>query len=475
MGRKTKVLVIGGGPGGYVAAIRAAQLGGDVVLVEKAALGGTCLNVGCIPTKALLHAAEFVRGAAEAKRFGIHLEVQGIDWEQVMLQKQTIVDTLVKGVDSLLAHNHVRVIKGCAHFAENGQVSITTQSGTEQMQADKIILAVGSRPAFPPIDGLRESVYGMDSTSALSMENCPDEIIILGGGVIGVEFACAFQAFGCKTTILEALPQLIPPLDKELSSYLSRCLRKQGIQIHLNTKVVQIMDGADQATVLAVEQDGTQRQFVTKHILVALGRRPNLEPLQLERVGVKTENGHIVVNQFLQTSVPNIYAIGDCVKGSTLAHTASAQGECAAEHAMGMGRPYQPAAVPACVYAFPEVAFAGLTEEQAKERNIPYHVGRFPFSANGRSLILNQGEGMVKVLVGDELNEILGVHIIGPNATEMIAEAVLAIEMEGTSDEVIEAIHAHPTASEALREAFLASESRAIHVLNRKKEGVSVE
>lgn len=469
MSEKKKILVVGGGPGGYVAAIRAAQLGGEVTLVEKEHLGGTCLNVGCIPTKAMLHASEFVKGVAEAEGCGVDLTLKEIDWDRVIGRKNEVIKTLVGGVSGLLARSKVRVVEGRAKFIGIGRVCITTEAGEEIVEPDRIILATGSRPSCPPIEGLRESAYAIDSTGALSLKECPEEIVILGGGVIGVEFACAFNAFGSKVTIIEALPRLIPTLDGGISDQLARLLEEQGIELHLNTRVTGVTDSADAATVCTKASDGTEQQFTTRKLLVALGRKPYVEDLGLDEAGIKTENGHIVVNKRLQTSAPGVYAIGDCVGQIMLAHTASAQGECAAENALGEPRDYAATAIPSCIYAFPEVASVGLTEEQAKEQGLAYHVGVFPLSANGRSLILNGGKGTVKVLVGDELGEVLGVHVLGPNATEIIGEAAVAMEMEATAEEIINTVHAHPSVSEALREAFLASEGRAIHIPNKKR------
>lgn len=469
MSKAKRILVVGGGPGGYVAAIRAAQLGGEVTLVEKKHLGGTCLNVGCIPTKAILHASEFLRSTAEAPDCGVSLEVKGVDWTRVIGRKNEVIDTLVGGVRSLLSRNGVRVLEGEARFIGVGRICVTTKDGEEIIEPDRTILATGSQPSCPPISGLRESAYAIDSTGALSLEALPEEVVILGGGVIGVEFACAFNAFGSHVTIIEALPRLIPTLDGGISDQLARFLTEQGIELHLNTRVTGVADGEDGATVTTTASDGVEQQFKTKTLLVALGRKPYLDGLALDVGGIQTEKGRIVVNECLQTSAPGVYAIGDCVGQIMLAHTASAQGECAAENALGKMHPYTATAIPSCIYAYPEVASVGLTEEQAKERGIAYHTGSFPLSANGRSLILNGGKGIVKVLIGDELDELLGVHMIGPNVTEIIGEAAVAMELETTATELIGTVHAHPSVSEALREAVLAAQGHAIHIPNRKK------
>lgn len=468
---KSRVVVIGGGPGGYVAAIRAAQLGAAVTLVEKESLGGTCLNVGCIPTKALLHPAELVRSAREAAEFGIHMTVEKICWPETLAYKNSIVKKLTDGVGGLLRSNGVKVIYGTASFLKAKTIEIAKQDGSHEiLEADRFIIATGSVPVMPPIPGLRESQYVVDSTGALSMENLPSSMLIIGGGVIGIEFACALNALGCKVTIVEALPRLAPSLDGEMASHLAKQLTAQGIELLLEHKVVSIADEAKEAKI-TVENNGTSTVLSAEKVLCAVGRRPYSDGLNVEAAGIRAERGKILVDEYLQTNIPGVYAIGDCLAQIMLAHTASAQGEVAAENAMGHQKAYNPSCVPSCIYSFPEIAGVGLTEEQAKDKGLNYYVGRFPLVANGRTLIANGGEGIIKVLIGKELDEVLGVHILGPCATEMIAEAALAISMEATAEEIIETIHAHPTITEAIREAVLASQNRAIHIPNKIKKG----
>lgn len=468
---KSHVVVIGGGPGGYVAAIRAAQLGAAVTLIEKEHLGGTCLNVGCIPTKALLHPAELVRSAQEGAAFGIHITIDKICWSETLAYKDSVVRKLTDGVGGLLRGNGVNVIRGTASFLKAKTLEIAKADGSHQiLEADKIIIATGSVPVMPPIPGLRESRYVVDSTGALSMNALPASMVIIGGGVIGIEFACALSALGCKVTIVEALPRLAPSLDGEMATHLAKQLAAQGIELLLEHKVVSIADG-EQAATVTVEHGGSSKELTAEKVLCAVGRRPYTDGLNAEAAGIRSERGKILVDEYLQTNIPGVYAIGDCLAQIMLAHTASAQGEVAAENAMGETKPYRPSCVPSCIYSFPEIAGVGLTEEQVKEKNIPYYVGRFPLAANGRSLIANGGEGIIKVLIGKELDEVLGVHILGPCATELIAEAALAISMEATAEEIIETIHAHPTVTEAIREAVLASQNRAIHMPNKTKKG----
>lgn len=466
------LIVIGGGPGGYVAAIRAAQLGADVTLIEKEHLGGTCLNVGCIPTKALLHVAETAAAVRNGAAIGVHAELESICWPEVMAYKDKTVKTLTGGVASLLRSAGVRVVNGTAAFLKPKTVEVTAADGTKTvMEADRFIIASGSVPVMPPIPGLRESKYVLDSTGILSLEALPQSLLIIGGGVIGIEIACALSALGCRVTIVEALDRLAPNLDGEIAAQLLKALSAQGIGIYLQHKVTSVADGETEATVTA-EEGGREKTFTAEKVLCCVGRRPYTEGLAPEAGGLRTERGKLLVDEYLETAVPGVYAIGDCIGQVMLAHTASAQGEAAAENAMGARRKnYRPEEVPSCVYSFPETAGVGFTEEQLKAAGKAYHAARFPLSANGRALIVSGGEGLVKVLVGDELDEVLGVHIIGPHATEMIGEAAIALRLEATAEEVIDTIHAHPTVTEAVREAFLAADGRAIHMPNKKKKG----
>lgn len=468
MDQDRRVLIIGGGPGGYVAAIRAAQLGGKVTLVEDKHLGGTCLNEGCIPTKAFLHASAMARAAEDAKSWGVTLTLQEVDWRQVLSKKNEIVKKLVQGVAYLLKQNKVEVIAGVARLTSPHTVRVEKSNGESiLLQAEKIILACGSKPSFPGIPGLTAGPHVMTSSQALTMTALPDSMIILGGGVIGTELAYAFQSFGCRVTILESMPSILSTQDHEISSGLSDVLTKLGVELHVGTTVVGVSEEENGVRVRA-EKDGVTQEFFARSLLVAIGRKPRTEDMGLDEVGVQTERGRILVNEYLETTIPGIYAIGDCTGQTMLAHFASAQGECAAENAMGNKTPFTFAYCPSCIYTMPEAASVGLTEEQAVGQGLSFRVGRFPLSANGRALIEGNG-GIVKILIGTQFDEILGVHILGPNATELIAEATLAIEMEATADELIHTIHAHPTVSEGIREAALASQGRAIHTVNKKR------
>ena len=464
-----KVVVIGAGPGGYVAAIRLAQLGAEVILIEKDKLGGTCLNVGCIPTKVLLHCAEVVANLGEAQELGVKVDSSSINWDKVQEKRKKISSQLVMGVGSLVKANKIKLIEGSASFVDKHTLNIVKKDKTEEkLTFDKLIIASGSVPAIPPIPGVKECPACIDSTAALELDKVPKSMLVIGGGVIGIEMATAYSAFGTKVTIVEALPKILPLMDGELSKMLKKSMQEKNIEILTGTKVLSVETTALGAKV-NVETEQGNKSFEAEKVLVAVGRRTYTESLDLAAAGIANDRGRITVNDKMQTNVEGIYAIGDCLGKVMLAHVASAQGEVAAENIMGANKQFNGATSPSCVYTDPEFAGVGLTEEQAKEQNKDYEVGRFPLAANGKALIANGGQGVVKVIKGKEYNEILGVHILGPRATDLIAEAALMIGMEATAEDVIETIHAHPTLTEAVREAVLASEGIAIHIPNKKK------
>lgn len=463
----TSVVVVGGGPGGYVAAIRAAQLGGKVTLIEKNKLGGTCLNVGCIPTKVLLHAAEALTEAKHMDNLGIQVSVNGIDWKAVQSRKEAVTNQLVSGVTGLMKANKIRVIEGTASFASKTALEVVKKDGTkENVPFDKVILATGSVPAVPPIPGVKENAACVDSTGALAFDHVPETLLVIGGGVIGMELATAYSRFGAKVTVVEAMPKLLPMMDGELTAMLRKKMEASGVTILTEAKV-QSVEAAPVGAKVQVEVGGKVESFEAEKVLVAVGRRTDTEALGLDKVGIAHDRGRITVNDKMETNVPNIYAIGDCLGKVMLAHVASAQGEVAAENALGETAVYDGKTNPSCVYTDPEFAGVGLTEEKAKEEGIPYQVGKFPLMANGKALIMNGGEGMIKFIIGKEYGEVLGVHILGPRATDLIGECALAIGMEATVDEIYATIHAHPTVTEAVREAALAATKRAIHIPNK--------
>lgn len=463
----TSVVVVGGGPGGYVAAIRAAQLGGKVTLIEKNKLGGTCLNVGCIPTKVLLHAAEALTEAKHMDNLGIQVSVNGIDWKAVQSRKEAVTNQLVSGVTGLMKANKIRVIEGTASLASKTALEVVKKDGTkENVPFDKVILATGSVPAVPPIPGVKENAACVDSTGALAFDHVPETLLVIGGGVIGMELATAYSRFGAKVTVVEAMPKLLPMMDGELTAMLRKKMEASGVTILTEAKV-QSVEAAPVGAKVQVEVSGKVESFEAEKVLVAVGRRTDTEALGLDKVGIAHDRGRITVNDKMETNVPNIYAIGDCLGKVMLAHVASAQGEVAAENALGETAVYDGKTNPSCVYTDPEFAGVGLTEEKAKEEGIPYKVGKFPLMANGKALIMNGGEGMIKFIIGKEYGEVLGVHILGPRATDLIGECALAIGMEATVDEIYATIHAHPTVTEAVREAALAATKRAIHIPNK--------
>ena len=464
--QKRTLAVIGGGPGGYVAAIRAAQLGADVTLIEKNALGGTCLNVGCIPTKALLHTAEVYTQAKNGAACGVMAEVR-LDFAKAQSHKARLVKQLVTGIGGLLAAAKVRVLAGTASFTGKNTLAVATKEDTKSLSFDKIIVAAGSVPIMPPIPGI-ESKQCVDSTGALQFEQMPASLVIIGGGVIGIEMATLYSALGSQVTVIEMMDQLLPMMDAELTTILRTELAQKGITIMTGAKVVRIQDNGAQAGVTVVLPGSAEKVIPGEKVLVCVGRKADTQALGLDTTGITHDRGRIAVNDKMETNIPGVYAIGDCLGQIMLAHVASAQGEIAAENAMGHAASFNGHTNPSCVYTNPEFAGVGLTEEQAKAAGIAYTVGKFPLMANGKALIMGGGNGMIKVLLGKQHNELLGVHIIGPRATDIIAEAALALGMEATAEEVIATIHAHPTVAEAVREAVLAAENRAIHIPNKK-------
>ena len=464
------VIVIGGGPGGYVAAIRAAQLGASATVIEKEHLGGTCLNIGCIPTKCLLHSAELMEDIrTRSAELGVKVAGVELDFPQVMAHKNAISQKLTGGIGALLKMNKVAKVDGEAAFTAPKTLEVTKPDGAkETMTADAIIVATGSVNAVPPIPGIRENPNCIDSTGALSLEALPKSMVVIGGGVIGLELACAYAAFGTKITVVEAMDHMLPMLDGDLTKIGVNHMKKMGMEFHLECPVQAVESSPVGAKVICKNKDGETVAFEAEKVLVAIGRRANTASLNLEAGGLDNDRGRILVNDRMETNVPGVYAIGDCVFGrAQLAHTASAMGEVAAENICGLTAVYDESTNPTCVYIEPEAASVGLTEEQAKAKGIDYKVGKFPMSANGKALILNGGEGVVKIIAGKETGQVLGMHIIGPRATDLIAEGALAIGMKATVEDLIATIHSHPTVTETVREAALNVEKRAIHTRNR--------
>ena len=456
----SKIIVIGAGPGGYVAAIRAAQLGSEVTVVEKNEVGGTCLNVGCIPTKTLLASVEVLSLIKEAAKFGINAGETTPDLARMIARKEKIVGQLRKGIEYLLKNKKIILIKGRAKVLEPGKIEVIKDDNSrEKLAADKIIIATGSESAKPSRFLFQEGKV-ITSKEALSLEKIPESLLIVGAGAIGVEFGCIFAALGTEVTIVEMLPQVLPTEDAEIARELEKQLKRKGIKIRTGMRI----ETVDSRQSLVHSRLSSGENIETEKVLVAVGRKLNSDNLGLEKVGVKTEKGRIVVNERLETNIAGIYAIGDVVGGALLAHKASTEGITAAENASGLDSVMDYRAVPGCIFTRPEVASVGLTEQRAGEDGYEIKIGKFPFRALGKAQAVGQVEGMIKIVADAASDEILGIHIIGPQATDLIAEGVLAMKMEVTAEELGNTIHAHPTLAEGLMEAAHAVHGRAIHL-----------
>ncbi|MDD3704825.1 MAG: dihydrolipoyl dehydrogenase [Clostridiaceae bacterium] len=458
-----RITVIGGGPGGYVAAIRASQLGAKVTLVEKERLGGTCLNVGCIPTKVLLHTSEIYSEYKSSQDIGLKISSVEVDWDKLQQRKTEVVNQLVNGVYGLLGSNNVELIEGSAEIIDKNKVKIVKKEGPSIiLGSEGIIIASGSLPFIPSFGGINLDGV-IDSTAALSLRKLPKKMVIIGGGVIGVEFATIFNSLGCEVTIIEMLPHILPPIDREIADMLHKNLIEEGIKIYNDAKVLSI-EKTEKGLCANVMMSGKEFSVEGENILISIGRRANISELNLKAIGIECEKGCILVDDRMETSIKGIYAVGDCNGRNMLAHVASRQGEIAAENLMGIDSKMDYKVIPSCVYTKPELASVGLTEEQAVQKGIDYKVGRFPLTANGKSIIMNDFKGLIKIIADKKYGEILGVHILGPRATELITEGALAISLEATVDEIVNTIHAHPTVGEALKEAALDADNIAIHI-----------
>ena len=458
---KKRVLVVGGGPGGYVAAIRAAQLGASVTVIERARPGGTCLNVGCIPTKVLLHAAELYTAIREeGPTIGIYADTPRFDWGVILKRKQDVVDYMVEGVAGLLKANGVTLISGTARLAGPRALEVEGR----RLEADAIIVASGSEPSMPPVPGL--DLPGiLTSDGALSLESLPRSIAIAGGGVIGVEFASVFAAFGVEVTIVEMLPQILPNVDAEIAGILRKSIEGRGVSIYTGARLGRVARDGN-GYVLEVDAGGEMKRLSAERVLVATGRRPVTRGLGLEEIGVEVQRGRVVTNARMETCVPGVYAVGDCTSPIMLAHVAEREGEVAAENTLledGHKVHMDYKTVPSAIYTSPAVASVGLSEEEARKRGHKVQVGRFPLAGNGKSIITNDAAGMVKIVSDEQYDEVLGVHMVGGPATDMIAEGGLALRLEATLEELISTIHPHPTVSEAFPEAAMATWGQAIH------------
>ncbi|MFD0760644.1 dihydrolipoyl dehydrogenase [Lutibacter aestuarii] len=463
---KYDVAVIGSGPGGYVAAIRCAQLGLKTAIIEKYnTLGGTCLNVGCIPSKALLDSSHHYYDAT--KHFKTHgIEVKGldVDFEQMIARKNEVVSQTSGGINFLMDKNNIDMYQGVGSFADATHINIAKNDATtEKIEATKTIIATGSKPASLPFIEIDKKRI-ITSTEALSLTEIPKHLIVIGGGVIGLELGSVYSRLGSQVSVIEYMPTITPGMDAMLSKELQKSLKKQGIKFFTSHKVTSVKNHGNEVVVTADNKKGVSTEFKGDYTLISVGRKPYTEGLGLENVGIKvTDKGQIETNEHLQTNVSNIYAIGDVVKGAMLAHKAEEEGTMVAELIAGQKPHINYNLIPGVVYTWPEVAAVGKTEEQLKEAGVNYNSGTFAMRALGRARASMDLDGQIKVLADAETDEILGVHMIGARAADMIAEAVIAMEFRASSEDIARSSHAHPTFTEAFKEACLAVSNRAIH------------
>lgn len=462
------ITIIGSGPGGYVAAIRCAQLGFNTAIIEKySTLGGTCLNVGCIPSKALLDSSEHYHNALHTfKEHGIEISDAQVNFSQMITRKAKVVETTSGGIDYLMKKNKVTVYNGHGSFVNNTTIAIKKADGSEEQIGTKYaIIATGSKPStlpFLPIDKTRI----ITSTEALKLPELPKSMVIIGGGVIGLELGSVYQRLGTQVSVVEFMDKIIPTMDDDLGKELQRSLKKLGIKFYLSHKVTGAVNNGDSVTVTALDKKEQEVKLEADYCLVAIGRRAYTDGLGLENIGITpNQRGQVEVNEHLQTSVPNVYAVGDVVRGAMLAHKAEEEGVFVAEVIAGQKPHINYNLIPGVVYTWPEVAAVGQTEAQLKEQGIAYKVGSFPMRALGRSRASMDIDGLVKVLADANNDEILGVHMIGARAADMIAEAVVAMEFRASAEDIGRISHAHPTYTEAMKEAALAAtDNRALHV-----------
>jgi dihydrolipoamide dehydrogenase len=459
-----KIAILGGGPGGYVAAIRASQLGAEVTVIEKERLGGTCLNKGCIPTKVLLHTAEQLETInKDSKEIGIDVADAAINWKQLQKRKDKIVRKLVAGVENLFKNNNVTKISGEGSFLNKNQILVKTSEGTNiTVDFDFAIIATGSKPVIVPFPGV-DLPGVITSDEALSLSEIPKSMVIIGGGVIGAEFAEVYGTLGCKVTIVEMLPDIVANMDGDIVKPLKDKFIKSGIEIYTDTRVVSISKSDDNLLVSTSSKNG-DKTFEAEKVLLSIGRKPVTDNMGLEKLGITTTRGAVAVNKFMQTNIENIYAVGDCNGGVMLAHVASAEGIVAVESIMKKHPDIDFKTIPYCVYTHPELAGVGLTEEQARNKGYDIKTGVFPMYINGKAMIEAQTEGIVKYVADGNTGEILGLHMSGLRATDLIVEGALAIRLEATVEEIISTIHAHPTVGESLLEAAHAVYGNAIHI-----------
>jgi dihydrolipoamide dehydrogenase len=458
-------VVIGGGPGGYVCAIRLAQLGVKTACIEsRGSLGGTCLNVGCIPSKSLLNLSEEFNKVQNLSNKGIEVGEVKLNLSKMMKNKDKAVTILTKGVEFLFKKNKVTYFKGIGSFKSENEIIIKDEKNNDTIiQADKTIIATGSIPVSLPGITFDEKII-VSSTGALKLETVPKKMIIVGGGYIGLEMGSVWSRLGSEVHVVEFLDHITPGMDKEISNEFMKILKKQGIKFHMQHKVENIKKDNKGAIISTLDKDGNKTIFDCDVVLVSVGRKPNTNGLNLENIGIELdEKGRVKTKDNFQTNLKNVYAIGDVISGPMLAHKAEDEGIAVAENIAGQSGHVNYDTIPGVVYTTPEVASIGMTEEQLKEKNIKYKIGKFSFMANSRAKAIDDAEGFVKILADEKTDKVLGAHLIGPHAGELIAEIGIAMEFGASSEDIARTCHAHPTFSEAVKEAALSVDKRAIH------------
>jgi len=464
MSEKFDVTVIGGGPGGYVCAIRLSQLGLKTACIEsRGTLGGTCLNIGCIPSKSLLNLSENFHKAKNFEKLGIETGEIRLNLEKMMKSKDKAVTVLTKGVEFLLKKNKVTYFKGTGSFKNQNQISIINNKEETTIETKNTIISTGSEPvSLRGIEFDEEKI--LSSTGALSISKLPKKMVVVGGGYIGLEMGSVWSRLGTEVQVIEFLDHIIPEMDKEISTEFMKILKKQGIKFELKTKVEKIIKSKNGVIIETFSKEGKKNKFEADVVLISVGRRPYTKNLNLEKIGVELDKrGSVKVNKNFQTNIKNIYAIGDVIEGPMLAHKAEEEGIAVAELISGQSGHVNYDTIPGVVYTSPEVASIGKTEEQLKEKGINYKIGKFPFLANSRAKVIDESEGFVKILADSTTDKVLGVHIIGQHAGEIIAEMSVAMEFGASSEDIARTCHAHPTFSEAIKEAALSVEKRQIH------------
>ena len=463
MTEKFDVTVIGGGPAGYVCAIRLSQLGLKTACVEsRGSLGGTCLNIGCIPSKSLLNMSESFHRAKNFSDIGIETGEIKLNLEKMMSNKDRSVATLTKGVEFLFKKNKVTYIKGVGSFNGKNEILVKNDKSELTIKTDKTIISTGSEPlSLPGIDFDERKI--LSSTGALNISKLPKKMVVVGGGYIGLEMGSVWSRLGTEVHVIEYLDHITPGLDKEISNEFMKILKKQNIKFELNTKVEKITKN-DQGVIIETSNKESKNKIEADVVLISVGRKPYTDKLNLEKIGVnRDQKGKIIINKNFETNVKNIYAIGDVIDGPMLAHKAEEEGIAVAELIAGQSGHVNYDIIPGVIYTSPEVAYVGKNEEELKEKKINYKVGKFPFMANSRAKAINEPEGFVKILAESKTDRVLGVHIIGPHAGEMIAEMSVAMEFGASSEDIARTCHAHPTFSEAIKEAALSVDKRQIH------------